>query len=76
MTNELFKAMELMDEFGALMDKIESKNMLLMLFGVAIDYWAAKHGMDVEESKDMVQTLANLHADVNDSIGMMGVPND
>ena len=68
---ELDKAMELMKECNELVAKIETKNMFIMLFGTMADTWAAMHHLSIEESKELMKTLCDMHAEVNDRLGVM-----
>ena len=71
MIESLMNAMELMGDADALVERIESKEAMLMLFGTMIDSWTARHNLSVEEAKGLVKTLCELHTQVNDEIGGM-----
>lgn len=68
---EFEKTRALIDECKELVSKIETKNMFIMLFGTMADVWAAMHHLTAEESKNLMRELCEMHAKVNDELGVL-----
>lgn len=71
MANTLYEVHETAKQVSKAVDKIDTPECMVMILGVVIDQWTADHDLTPEESREMVEMLAEAHKMVNEMLGTM-----